>query len=187
MVKSRTKGCEFITCVANEMLELAFMTGGSDEEVMRRCTQLFADLSRQHPSFLSSILTRIKVSCTRNESLIDCLSQVPCELWHPTKGDMDLLLDWLVNTSINHFSNRLSRVLLTKGNWSTDSSHKRLHVRIQDHRRVALHLYAAARMHVFVEGSSSDPFSCPAFAGFDGKATLSLAKSHQPHLFIQWC
>ena len=187
MVKSRTEASEFITIVTTEMLELSFLIPNAGEEMAKKCTEIYAELARQHPSFLSAVLFRIKSSSSRNETIIDSMSEIPCELWKPSRADMDLLIEWLVNTSINHFSNRLSRVMLTKINWSTDSHHKGLHIGIHYHRNIAVQLYAAARMHVFVEGSSQDPFSCPSFSGFDGKSTLVLAKSHHPKKFIEWC
>lgn len=187
MVKSRDcNERDFTTRVTNEMLELSFMIPQKSDKMSKKCTEIYGELGRTHPFFLSALIHKIKDSASRNESIIECLSQVPFDSWKPETEDMDVLFDWLLNTSINHFCNRLARLVLTKINWGSDREDKKLHLDVSYHRNLAVQLYSAAKMHVYVEGSE-DPFNTPLFSGFDGKATLSLAKSIKPKDFIEWC
>lgn len=190
MVKSRdSREVEFITTVTSEMLELCFMSPGSHrpgDQLVKKCTAIYSQIARQHPFFISSLIHKIKQAAPRNESIIESLSEIPCDIWKPTQEDLDIVIEWLVNTSINHFSNRLARVFFTKINWGVSREAKKLHMDVSVHRNLAIQLYNAAKMHVYVD-DTEDPFNTSTFTGFDGKSTLTLAKSPKPKDFIEWC
>jgi len=190
MARSRTADeKEFTVIVTNEMMELSFMISQKNkgDSMSRKCTEIFSELAMIHPFLISSLISKIKSSPSRNESIIECLSEIPFDIWTPTNEDMAILTEWLVNTSVNHFSNRLSRVILSKINWGCHRHEKhKLHMDLYHHRSLAIQLYAAAKMHVYVD-TSEDPFCTRSFSGFDGKATLELAKSPKPIEFIEWC
>ena len=187
MVKSRNSNqINFISTVTNEMFELSFIIPQKNDKMAKKCIDIFAEIARIHPKFLSALIKKIKESNPRNESIIECLESIPCESWKPSKDDMDILSFWLIHSPFNHFCNRLARVIVTKINWGYDrQDSKRLHLHWSYHRNMAVELYNAAKMHVYVDGSE-DPFNTSSFSGFDGKATLTLAKSSKPKDLIEW-
>lgn len=203
MVKSRSSNeSEFITTVTNEMLELSFMLPQSQitaqnsssskdnstgcKGMAKKCTELYAQLARIHPFFISALIHKIRSSSPRNELIIEAVSEIPCESWTPKKEDLNVLIEWLVNTSINHFSNRLARVFLTKINWGCQREDKKLHMDLSYHRMMAIELFNASKMHVYAD-DGDDPFSVSSFRAFDGVFALTLAKSSNPKDFILWC
>lgn len=205
MARSRnSREVDLVTMIASEMLERSFMLAENDKLMAQKCTSIFTELARIHPFFISSLISKIKTSATRNESILEAVSEIPIDKWIPDQETLDQLTEWLINTSINHFSNRLARIFLTKINWSatcqkqkridelrnSNSEPKNVHLRIDEHRNLAVKIYAAAKMHVYsdiTQDQDVSPLSISTFSDFDGKTILSLANSFKPRDFIEWC
>ena len=198
MARSReSKEVDLVTMIASEMLERSFMLADNDKAMAQRCTLIFTELAQIHPFFISSLITKIKSSATRNESILEAVSEIPIQAWLPDQEALDQLTEWLINTSINHFSNRLSRIFLSKINWSAgrnNNQHDKKtdileHPKINEHRDLAVKIYAAAKMHVYSDTNDQDisPLSTCVFSTFDGKTLLTLANSFKPKDFIEWC
>ena len=180
---------EFIKTIALEVFQMAFLlphdkSSDHTKQVMNKANEILSDLVQAHPFIVTGLIKEIKGNSIKNEYIINCFAEFPLENWKPESESLDQVCEWLVNTSLNLFSNRLARVIITKINWSSNDG--KLHVDIEQQRKVATELYAAARMHIFVE-SKEDPFSVSSFTGFDGLSTLALAQSNQPKDLTEWC
>lgn len=187
MAKSRSVDeSEFITKIATEMLDMAYFVEHDNAEVAKKCSEVFSEITAIHPFFISAIIMKLKNVTETNEAVIECFINIPLSPWHPDEATFAVLIDWLLNNPINHFYNRLSRVILSKLNWGTTVDGARLFLGSRMHRRMAREIYAVAKKHVCVE-DSEDPFNLCKLSGTSEANLLRLACSSQPKELIEWC
>ncbi|RWS06065.1 ectopic P granules protein 5-like protein [Dinothrombium tinctorium] len=187
MIKSRSSNeIEFVNTIAVEMFEMGFLMSTVNDKMVKTCTELFAELSLQHPFFVSALIIKIRDSNCFNAQCIDLFEKMPLHLWIPEEHILHLLGDWLAKSALSTIFNRLSRLIISKMNWGLTCDQSALFFGIKYHRMMAIILYEAMFEQLKTQ-ENLDLWNCCVFRGFDLNSLIYCAKSESKKHFVEFC
>ena len=108
---------------------------------------------------------------------------LPFNTWIPENHDMEVLINWLTNYSIDHLLNRIARITFSRLNWSYATNNE-LFIQKEIHQKLAIALFTALNGHNVMKNPKNIPNSNS--KEFGCHSLLSLAKSENTTDFCKW-
>uniref|UniRef100_A0A6B2EIK6 Uncharacterized protein n=1 Tax=Phlebotomus kandelakii TaxID=1109342 RepID=A0A6B2EIK6_9DIPT len=125
--------------IVSDLLEIGFFRGSTKHDCSKIARDLITNLTDECPELISDIILQFQ----GNTYGTYLLKRLPMEKWTPGPGVIDVLEQWLLESSLESCENGMARIVINNMNWGYGQD-GRLFLQGALHTRMALIIYRAA-------------------------------------------